>query len=233
MTLTPWRYFEEGGAHEESGGRAMHAAAAEAHRVLETVIGAVPASSQAQPLLALHMMVHITEADRPAASRSLRGASRGEEAADRLATSAPGLCHLVHMAAHTFVRIGRYADAVRVGLEAMACDAAYVERCLEPYGPGHNVGLMQFPAMMSGMAELAVSHALPLAALPELSFLPTGFYVRPRSPAPRRAAPRARDDRRADPATAGAADPRAARTGPARSPSRTCSSRRASGASAR
>lgn len=134
MTLTPWRYFEESGELTESGDRKMHETASEAYQILETIILSIPARSEAQQLLALHMMVHITEADIPAKSRSRKGASRGEEAADRLAINAPGLCHLVHMSAHTFVRIGRYKDAVRVGLDAMACDASYVEKCFEAYG---------------------------------------------------------------------------------------------------
>ena len=51
MTLTPWRYFEEGGARTESGDRVMHAAASEAYQVLETVIQAIPARSEAQQRL--------------------------------------------------------------------------------------------------------------------------------------------------------------------------------------
>ena len=184
MILSPWRYRypssdasdsdgseidSDSGSGSGSGGLTMTEAALEAYRVLETVILTTPSRSERQHLLALHLMVHLTESDTPSPSMSRFGAARGEEAADRLWRSSPGACHLTHMAAHTMVRIGRYDDAVRIGLDAMECDAMYVSKCLAAYVPGHNVGLMQLPAMMSGQSRLALDNALPLAALPPLS----------------------------------------------------------------
>jgi len=48
--------------------------------------------------------------------------------ADRLGRIAPGASHLVHMPSHSFYGVGRYADAARVNVAAMAADSAYLAR---------------------------------------------------------------------------------------------------------
>ena len=59
-------------------------------------------------------------------------AALGETAADALASLAPhaGISpHLVHMAAHNYVRVGRWRDAVKVSKAATAADEAMRNNC--------------------------------------------------------------------------------------------------------
>ncbi len=48
--------------------------------------------------------------------------------AERLGTIAPAASHLVHMPSHTFYAVGRYQDAARVNVEAVAADRAFRDR---------------------------------------------------------------------------------------------------------
>jgi tetratricopeptide (TPR) repeat protein len=66
---------------------------------------------------ALHLYIHAVEAGPDPA--------RGEAAADRLRTLVPGAGHLVHMPAHIYWRVGRYADAVATNTSAVQADRAY------------------------------------------------------------------------------------------------------------
>jgi hypothetical protein len=47
--------------------------------------------------------------------------------------------HLQHMGAHTFLRIGRYGDAVDYNVVAHASDERYIAHNQQPYGYAHNV----------------------------------------------------------------------------------------------
>ena len=46
-------------------------------------------------------------------------------AADRLGTLMPGAGHIVHMPSHIYYRVGRYADAAAVNVQAVKADRAY------------------------------------------------------------------------------------------------------------
>ncbi len=106
--------------------------------------------------LANHLYIHAVEAsDDP---------GRAEAAADRLASLAPGAGHLVHMPGHIYINIGRYKDAAKANLDAIAADQEYLRQVkaqgLYPlaYVP-HKHHFLWAAAMMSGKSELAIQAA--------------------------------------------------------------------------
>jgi hypothetical protein len=67
---------------------------------------------------------------------------------------AAGLGHLMHMASHTFVRIGRWHDAVVSNANAHAADVADAAHCQSPYEPEHNSDMLIYAANMGGEVSL-------------------------------------------------------------------------------
>jgi tetratricopeptide (TPR) repeat protein len=96
---------------------------------------------------------------------------RALHAAERLGSLMPGAGHLVHMPAHIFQRVGRYADASDANERAARVDVAYIERA-KPTGYyamylGHNYGFLSFSASMEGRRETSLAAAREAAkALP-------------------------------------------------------------------
>ncbi len=109
MDLTPWNYYN-------NDGKPMRPETTEIVTTLESVLRRDPKHAWA-----IHLYIHATEAsDNPA---------RAESYADTLASLVPGAGHLVHMPAHTYLRIGRYHDAVLANERATAVDHAYISQC--------------------------------------------------------------------------------------------------------
>jgi len=104
---------------------------------------------------ACHYYIHAVEAAYP---------ERAVECADRLAQLMPGAGHIVHMPGHIYIRVGRYADAVRVNEHAVHADESYIADQapigLYPsaYYP-HNYHFMWFAASMAGMSGKAMEAA--------------------------------------------------------------------------
>lgn len=106
---------------------------------------------------AIHYYIHATEfAGHPADALPY---------ADRLAGLAPGASHLVHMAAHTLMHVGRYEQVAIVDAEALKVDAD-TEARLGYAGPLstqmyylHNYTFGLAGALMSGDGKLAVKYA--------------------------------------------------------------------------
>ncbi|MBF5045424.1 hypothetical protein FGE12_23665 [Aggregicoccus sp. 17bor-14] len=102
-----------------------------------------------------HYYIHVVEAS-PTPDRAL-------PSAERLAGLMPGAGHVVHMPAHIFQRVGRYADASEANRRAVKADDAYLARTKPPgYYPmylAHNWGFLAFSASMQGRAEEAVHAA--------------------------------------------------------------------------
>ena len=104
---------------------------------------------------ALHLYIHLMEAYQ---------AEKAEPAADRLQTLMPAAGHMVHMPAHIYQRVGRYADAVRSNEMAIAADEDYISQCraqgLYPmaYYP-HNLHFLWFAATAEGRSKLAIEAA--------------------------------------------------------------------------
>jgi tetratricopeptide (TPR) repeat protein len=67
-----------------------------------------------------HLYIHAVEAS--------PDPRRAEAAADRLRGLMPGAGHMVHMPSHIYYRIGRYADAAEVNVQAIAADRAYFSK---------------------------------------------------------------------------------------------------------
>ena len=117
--------------------------------VLEPVLARSPDNTGA-----IHFYIHATElAGEPA---------RALAYADRLGRLAPNASHLVHMASHTFFRVGRYEDAAVANAQAIAVDGAYLRRAHDTRPQGkvdyhvHNLRFGLAGAMASGDGPLAI-----------------------------------------------------------------------------
>lgn len=95
-----------------------------------------------------HYYIHVIEASKTP--------GKGEAAADRLGQLVPGAGHLVHMPAHIYQRVGRYADASEANRRAIVADERYLSTVEPPgYYPfylGHNYGFLAYSASMQGRA---------------------------------------------------------------------------------
>ncbi len=67
---------------------------------------------------ACHLYIHALEAHEP---------ERAFACAERLPSLMPGAGHVVHMPAHIYVRVGRYADAIETNEHAVHADESYLE----------------------------------------------------------------------------------------------------------
>lgn len=102
-----------------------------------------------------HYYIHAVEASRhPEAA---------EPVADRLTELMPGAGHIVHMPAHIYQRVGRYADASDANERAVSVDVATMRRAKPtgyyPMYLGHNYGFLAFSASMEGRRAVALSAA--------------------------------------------------------------------------
>jgi tetratricopeptide (TPR) repeat protein len=110
---------------------------------------------------ALHMYIHIME---PTATPE-----RAEKAADTLLTLMPAAGHIVHMPSHIYLRVGRYADAIKSNERAVAADEAYLARKqvqgLYPvvYFP-HNIHFLWAAATADGQSRIAIESARKVAS---------------------------------------------------------------------
>ena len=89
--------------------------AMEARAAIERVLARSPSS-----IGAIHYYIHITDMG-PYAKLC-------EPYAEKLGALAPDAGHLVHMPSHTFLYLGRYADAEDVNRAAIAADRRYLDR---------------------------------------------------------------------------------------------------------
>jgi tetratricopeptide (TPR) repeat protein len=96
-----------------------------------------------------HYSIHALEASKQP--------ERALPAAERLGALMPAAGHMVHMPAHIFQRVGRYADASESNRRAIEADKRYLALTKPPgYYPmyiGHNWGFLAFSASMEGRAE--------------------------------------------------------------------------------
>jgi tetratricopeptide (TPR) repeat protein len=121
-------------------------------RLLERVIARTPGHGGA-----IHLYIHLTDwIDRP---------HLAAPHADRLGTIAPAASHLVHMPSHSYFGVGRYADAARVNVEAIAADRAFVA-ATRPVPSfyrtallGHNMHFAITSALMRGDGATALDVA--------------------------------------------------------------------------
>lgn len=144
MDLTPWAYWTAAGQQTEHTPRILDA--------LERVLARNP-----RHIGAMHYYIHATEAS--------PDPSRAEPYADALAALAPGSGHLVHMPAHTYIRMGRYHDATLVNFAAANADKAFLSFCrgsngVYPLGyVPHNWHFASMSAGLTGSRTLALQAA--------------------------------------------------------------------------
>src|SRR5215471_418386 len=142
MDLRPWGYWTKDGTPYER--------TSEIVALTEKVIAHNPNHPGA-----LHLYIHLMEAYQ---------ADKAEAAADRLLTLMPAAGHMVHMPAHIYQRVGRYADAAKSNVMAIAADEDYISQCraqgLYPmaYYP-HNLHFLWFAATAEGNSKVAIEAA--------------------------------------------------------------------------
>ena len=142
MDLRPWGYWTRDGTPYER--------TTEIVGLTEKVMAQNPNHPGA-----LHLYIHLMEAYEP---------FKAEPAADRLLRLMPAAGHMVHMPAHIYQRVGRYADAARSNEMAIAADEDYISQCraqgLYPmaYYP-HNLHFLWFAATADGRSKVAIEAA--------------------------------------------------------------------------
>jgi len=146
MNLRPWAYWTRD-RKPQPGTEAMLAALEEVIRIDPNHPGAC------------HLFIHAVEAAYP---------ERAEACADRLGSLMPAAGHLVHMPAHIYIRVGRYADAIEANHHAIHADQGYIRdrgpQGIYPvaYYP-HNIHFLSFAALLAGRGELAAEKAADLS----------------------------------------------------------------------
>ena len=125
---------------------------ARGEEILKTVLARNPNDAAA-----IHYYIHATE--------FARHPAEAVPYANRLAGLAPNASHLVHMAAHTFMHVGRYEEVALVDAEALHVDANE-QRRHGGKGPlsgeryySHNYQFGLAGALMAGDGRLALKYA--------------------------------------------------------------------------
>ena len=142
MNLSPWDYWTRDGAPRDG----IAGVLADLERVLEV---------QPEHPGACHYYIHAVEAAQP---------EKAVACAERLASLMPGAGHLVHMPAHIYIRVGRWADAIRANEHAVHSDESYIgdqrPTGIYPiaYYP-HNYHFLSFAATMAARGDMAVQAA--------------------------------------------------------------------------
>jgi len=153
MDLNPWRLWTRDGAPAPG--------TLEIVARLEAVLARHPEHPGAN-----HYYIHVVEAS--------RDPGRALPSADRLPSLMPGAGHTVHMPAHIYQRVGRYADASAANRAAIVADLAYLRRVKPPgYYPmyvGHNHGFLAYSESMLGRSasSLAASREAAKAIPPQM-----------------------------------------------------------------
>lgn len=120
---------------------------------------------------ACHHYIHATEAS--------RNPGRAAPCADLLGGSIPGASHIPHMPSHTYMRIGRYADAVRANQKAWHADQRAAHGGAPGIYPPHNLHMLMTAATMDGQSAVAIQAARDLSrGFPSHAFYPVVALVR-------------------------------------------------------
>lgn len=149
MNLSPWDYWTASGAPRPDTPRLLGR--------IEQVIATAPSHPGA-----CHLYIHAVEAHFP---------ERALACAERLASLMPGAGHLVHMPGHIYIRLGRYADAIKANEHAVHADESFIrdqKPGLTGYIAGyypHNYDFLAFAASMLGSADQAISAAERMAGI--------------------------------------------------------------------
>lgn len=140
MDLSPWTYWTKGGNPLPG-----------TEQTLKWLEKGMSLSSSHPG--ACHFYIHAVEAAHP---------ERAVACAERLANSMPAAGHIVHMPAHIYIRVGRWADAINANKHAVHADQEYFD------GPhttddalysamyrSHNFNFLTLAAVMAGASKTA------------------------------------------------------------------------------
>ena len=147
MNTMPWDYWQKDGTAKPDTAAAIAA--------VERTIAAFRDHPGAH-----HYLIHLLEASNTP--------DRAVHSADRLGALMPGAGHMVHMPAHIYIRVGRYADAAEANVRAIAADEDYLAQCqaqgLYPisYYP-HNLHFLWAAATFEGRSAVAIDAARQVA----------------------------------------------------------------------
>lgn len=101
-----------------------------------------------------HFYIHAVEAVHPL---------RAVACAERLASLMPGAGHIVHMPAHIYIRVGRWADAIEINKHAVHADNSYFDGPHTPESAfyeaayrSHNHHFLVLAAVMAGASATAL-----------------------------------------------------------------------------
>jgi tetratricopeptide (TPR) repeat protein len=142
MLLGPWDYWMPRGRAKPHGARAL--------ATLASIVRRAPRHAGA-----CHFFIHVVEAAYP---------ERAVPCAERLPALMPGAGHVVHMPAHVYIRVGRYADAIERNVHALHADEPHLAEmpadgvyrlALHP----HNAHFLSFAASMIGRSAQALDAA--------------------------------------------------------------------------
>ncbi|TAK09291.1 MAG: tetratricopeptide repeat protein [Candidatus Manganitrophaceae bacterium] len=143
MDLQPWDYWTHEGRPKGN--------TEEVVATLESVLKKNPDHPGA-----CHYYIHAVEAS--------MAPQRALPCAKRLPSLMPGAGHLVHMPAHTYIRVGMYKEAEEANVHAVHTDERYIEdRKVQgfyalAYYP-HNLHFLYAAAAMAGRSEVAIKTA--------------------------------------------------------------------------
>ncbi|MDN5202464.1 hypothetical protein QQ008_13845 [Fulvivirgaceae bacterium BMA10] len=160
MNTMPWNYWDnEGNPYSNT---------LEGKTALEKAMALNPDHPGAH-----HYYIHMVELPKP---------DLAVPSAERLGKLMPAAGHLVHMPSHIFIRVGRYEDAVKANIDAIAADEDYISQCYSQgmyplgYYP-HNIHFLWSAASLIGDSKTAIEAAkktaekVPLSELNSLPFL--------------------------------------------------------------
>jgi tetratricopeptide (TPR) repeat protein len=143
MDTSPWNYWGKDMTPKPEAKQALD--------VIESVLKRVKAHSGAD-----HLYIHLVEAG--------PNPEKGIPSADRIGRLTPRAGHLVHMASHIYVRVGRYHDAALVNERAAEADEGYM-KIAKPVGmyPGgyypHNVHFLWYANDLEGRSQQSIAAA--------------------------------------------------------------------------
>lgn len=127
-----------------------------------------------------HFYIHMVELPQP---------ELAVPSAEVLGTLMPAAGHIVHMPSHIFIRVGRYEDAAKANIAAIAADEDYISQCYSQgmyplgYFP-HNIHFLWSAASLLGNSETAIEAAkktaekVPVGMMNTLTFL-QDYYSTP------------------------------------------------------
>jgi tetratricopeptide (TPR) repeat protein len=147
MNTMPWDYWTKSGKPKPG--------IAEARAAIENSMSKHPSHAGIN-----HLYIHLMEASAEV--------DRAVPSADRLGGLVPAAGHLVHMPAHIYIRVGRYADAASVNVKAISADEDYITQCraqgIYPaaYYP-HNIHFLNAVLAMDGRSSEALDSARKVA----------------------------------------------------------------------